>query len=132
MNIESKTILITGANRGIGRALVEETLSRGAKRVYAGTRQAFIHSDERVTPVILDVTLQGVLNVLGVGMRPLNLDPKYLQRSAALSRHKAAESPCAPEHPLAESRRAEPPSKRNATCDREADAGRKGGIASTE
>lgn len=56
MNIESKTILITGANRGIGRALVEETLSRGAKRVYAGTRQASIHSDERVTPVILDVT----------------------------------------------------------------------------
>src|ERR1700693_1287834 len=56
MNIESKTILITGANRGIGWALVEETLSRGAKRVYAGTHQALLHSDERLTPVILDVT----------------------------------------------------------------------------
>ena len=38
MNIENKTILITGANRGIGRALVDDALRRGAKRVYAGTR----------------------------------------------------------------------------------------------
>ena len=38
MNIENKTILITGANRGIGRALVDEALRRGAKKVYAGTR----------------------------------------------------------------------------------------------
>lgn len=56
MNIENKTVLITGANRGIGRALVEEALRRGAKRVYAGTRQPFAHSDSRVTPLILDVT----------------------------------------------------------------------------
>jgi NAD(P)-dependent dehydrogenase (short-subunit alcohol dehydrogenase family) len=56
MTIEGKAVLITGANRGIGRALVEEALSRGAKRVYAGTRQAFAHTDERVTPVMLDVT----------------------------------------------------------------------------
>src|SRR5881398_1379198 len=56
MNIENKTILITGANRGIGRALVEEALSRGAKRVYAGTRRPFAHPDHRVTPLMLDVT----------------------------------------------------------------------------
>jgi NAD(P)-dependent dehydrogenase (short-subunit alcohol dehydrogenase family) len=56
MTIEGKAVLITGANRGIGQALVEEALSRGAKRVYAGTRQAFAHTDERVTPVMLDVT----------------------------------------------------------------------------
>jgi NAD(P)-dependent dehydrogenase (short-subunit alcohol dehydrogenase family) len=47
---------VTGANRGIGRALVEEALRRGAKRVYAGTRQPLTHSDARVTPVTLDVT----------------------------------------------------------------------------
>ncbi|MGX7680327.1 SDR family NAD(P)-dependent oxidoreductase [Jatrophihabitans sp. DSM 45814] len=49
--------MITGANRGIGQALVQEALSRGAKRVYAGTRQPVVtHPDGRVTPIILDVT----------------------------------------------------------------------------
>jgi NAD(P)-dependent dehydrogenase (short-subunit alcohol dehydrogenase family) len=56
MNIVGKTILITGANRGIGQALVEESVNRGAKCVYAGTRQDPGPSDKRVTPLILDVT----------------------------------------------------------------------------
>jgi NAD(P)-dependent dehydrogenase (short-subunit alcohol dehydrogenase family) len=57
MNIENKTILITGANRGIGRALVDEALRRQAKRVYAGTRgDAVQNADDRVTQVTLDVT----------------------------------------------------------------------------
>ena len=56
MNISDKTILITGANRGIGRALLDEALTRGAKRVYAGTRGAFRHADPRVTRLSLDVT----------------------------------------------------------------------------
>jgi NAD(P)-dependent dehydrogenase (short-subunit alcohol dehydrogenase family) len=56
MNIENKTILITGASRGIGRALVHEALRRGAKRIYAGTRSPLQVTDERVTPVTLDVT----------------------------------------------------------------------------
>jgi NAD(P)-dependent dehydrogenase (short-subunit alcohol dehydrogenase family) len=33
--VEGKSVLVTGANRGLGRALVEEALRRGAKRVYA-------------------------------------------------------------------------------------------------
>lgn len=56
MNIENKMLLITGANRGIGRALVEESLRRGARWVYAATRQPFTHSDGRVTLLTMDVT----------------------------------------------------------------------------
>jgi NAD(P)-dependent dehydrogenase (short-subunit alcohol dehydrogenase family) len=56
MTIADKTVLVTGANRGIGQALVQEALSRGARRVYAGTRQSLAHPDGRVTPLSLDVT----------------------------------------------------------------------------
>jgi NAD(P)-dependent dehydrogenase (short-subunit alcohol dehydrogenase family) len=56
MTIADKSVLVSGANRGIGQALVEEALKRGAKRVYAAARQPVPHSDGRVTPVTLDVT----------------------------------------------------------------------------
>ena len=56
MTIAGTAVLVTGANRGIGQALVDEALRRGAARVYAGTRQALAHEDRRVTPVALDVT----------------------------------------------------------------------------
>jgi NAD(P)-dependent dehydrogenase (short-subunit alcohol dehydrogenase family) len=56
MTIEDKVVLVTGANRGIGQALVEQALKRGARRVYAGTRQPLAHLDALVTPVTLDVT----------------------------------------------------------------------------
>ena len=54
--IAGKAVLITGANRGIGQALVADALRRGAKRVYAGTRQPLAHPEKRVTPLTLDVT----------------------------------------------------------------------------
>jgi NAD(P)-dependent dehydrogenase (short-subunit alcohol dehydrogenase family) len=62
MNITDKIILITGANRGIGQALVQEALNRGAKKVYAGTRVALNHPDERVIPLSLDVTNIGQIH----------------------------------------------------------------------
>ena len=51
-----KSVLVTGANRGLGRALVDEALRRGAQRVYAGTRHALTCADERVVPLMFDVT----------------------------------------------------------------------------
>ncbi|MFC1436762.1 SDR family NAD(P)-dependent oxidoreductase [Streptacidiphilus sp. N1-10] len=57
--LTDRTILITGANRGIGRALLDEALQRGARRVYAASRTPFAHPDERVVPLLLDVTDAG-------------------------------------------------------------------------
>lgn len=57
MKLTNITAFVTGSNRGLGQALVDELLARGATRVYAASRRpAPKHADSRVTPVLLDVT----------------------------------------------------------------------------
>ncbi|HTJ11997.1 MAG TPA: SDR family NAD(P)-dependent oxidoreductase, partial [Dinghuibacter sp.] len=56
MKIKDKVVLITGANRGIGRALVLEALRRGASTVYAGMRAPVAFADKRVISLALDIT----------------------------------------------------------------------------
>jgi NAD(P)-dependent dehydrogenase (short-subunit alcohol dehydrogenase family) len=56
MKITDATVLVTGANRGLGKALVDEALRRGARRIYAGARQPLSHPDHRVVPLMLDIT----------------------------------------------------------------------------
>src|SRR5499427_6223303 len=99
MTITDKAVLVTGANRGIGQALVEEALRRGANRVYAGTRQPLAHFAERVTPLILDVTnaaqIQGavetvesldiLINNAGVALYDDLSDRAALERSLAVN-----------------------------------------------
>jgi NAD(P)-dependent dehydrogenase (short-subunit alcohol dehydrogenase family) len=58
MDITGKKALVTGANRGLGRAFAEALLKAGASTVYAGARDPSTVSDHdpRLTPVRLDVT----------------------------------------------------------------------------
>lgn len=55
MKIANATVLITGANRGIGLAFAKAFLERGAHKVYAGARDPSRVSLPGVTPVRLDV-----------------------------------------------------------------------------
>ncbi|MEJ7597930.1 MAG: SDR family NAD(P)-dependent oxidoreductase [Kofleriaceae bacterium] len=61
MQLSQTTVLVTGSNRGLGRALVQAFLAAGARRVYAGARDpvqlASIASD-RLIPIALDITNQ--------------------------------------------------------------------------
>ena len=54
--LAGKTIVITGANRGLGKALVDEALGRSPARIYAASRRPQSHSDQRVTALRPDVT----------------------------------------------------------------------------
>ncbi|GAA1966997.1 SDR family NAD(P)-dependent oxidoreductase [Catenulispora subtropica] len=71
--VSGKAVLVTGANRGIGEAVVRELLARGAARVYAGTRRPLEHADERVVPLPLDVTDPGQIRAAAEAVESLDL-----------------------------------------------------------
>lgn len=99
MTIHGTTVLVTGASRGIGQALVEEALHRGAARVYAAARRPVAHPDERVTPLTIDVTdarqvqeaaaSVGLLHLLinNAGIQPADdlTDPVALEQALAVN-----------------------------------------------
>lgn len=56
MKLDNATVLITGANRGLGLAFARHALSRGARRVLAGARDPRSVTLPGVEPIQLDVT----------------------------------------------------------------------------
>lgn len=64
VNIKGSTALVTGGQRGLGRAFVNELLARGAAKVYATARNPLPSADPRVVPVALDVTDQASVDAL--------------------------------------------------------------------
>ena len=56
--ITDAVVLVTGANGGLGQEFVRQALARGAATVYASARTPRDWDDERVVPLVLDVTDQ--------------------------------------------------------------------------
>ncbi|TKI06359.1 SDR family oxidoreductase [Martelella alba] len=56
MKIEGCVALVTGANRGLGKAFARALLSAGAARVYAAARDPALITEPGLIPVRLDVT----------------------------------------------------------------------------
>jgi NAD(P)-dependent dehydrogenase (short-subunit alcohol dehydrogenase family) len=79
MEIRNATALVTGANRGIGRALVAALLRTGAKTVYAASREArnleatLAVDPKRVQPLLLDVTDRAQVAALPARLRDVTL-----------------------------------------------------------
>jgi NAD(P)-dependent dehydrogenase (short-subunit alcohol dehydrogenase family) len=56
VKLENSVVLVTGGNRGLGRAIVVEALARGARTVYAAARDPKTVTTPGATPLTLDVT----------------------------------------------------------------------------
>ena len=66
--IQGKVALVSGSNRGIGKAITIELLEKGAKKVYAGARNIGSLEElksqygDRLVPVELDVTKDNTIS----------------------------------------------------------------------
>jgi NAD(P)-dependent dehydrogenase (short-subunit alcohol dehydrogenase family) len=79
MNIENATVFLTGANRGLGAALLEELIAAGAPKIYAAARDpgqltsfAARHGD-KVVPVGLELTESSMINAATEKCRDVTL-----------------------------------------------------------
>ncbi|HWF30306.1 MAG TPA: SDR family oxidoreductase [Mycobacterium sp.] len=66
VNIKGSTVVVTGGQRGLGKAIVDELLQRGAAKVYATARAPKPSEDPRVVSVELDVTRPDSVAALAV------------------------------------------------------------------
>jgi NAD(P)-dependent dehydrogenase (short-subunit alcohol dehydrogenase family) len=95
--VANGTVLVTGANRGIGRALVDQALARGAKRVYACARQPLAHPDPRVTSLVFDLTDAAQIRAAAAKVESLDI----LVNNAGTAQYDDLSDPAAIEQHLA-------------------------------
>jgi NAD(P)-dependent dehydrogenase (short-subunit alcohol dehydrogenase family) len=102
MDIKDRTVVVTGANRGLGRHLVDVLLERGAARVYAAARNpASVIDHPRVVALTFDLldrdTIAAAARQAGdarllinnastaVFAGPLDADPDAVRREMAVN-----------------------------------------------
>jgi NAD(P)-dependent dehydrogenase (short-subunit alcohol dehydrogenase family) len=77
MEMKGSVAFVTGANRGIGRALVDALLAAGVTKVYAAARKVEtlepLRDDKRVLPVALDVTDEKAIAAVAASARDVTL-----------------------------------------------------------
>jgi NAD(P)-dependent dehydrogenase (short-subunit alcohol dehydrogenase family) len=81
MKIDGAVVLVTGANRGLGRALVRASLDRGARRVYAAARDPKqlerqdldAQTRDRIVPLALDITSAASLEAAAAQAKDVTL-----------------------------------------------------------
>ncbi|GAA3518355.1 SDR family oxidoreductase [Aeromicrobium panaciterrae] len=73
MDLKNCVALVTGANRGLGKALCEALADAGARTVYAGTRDLTNIRDPRLVPTLIDVTDQRQLTAARDACPDVNL-----------------------------------------------------------
>src|SRR6201996_6678480 len=76
MTLSNKVALVTGANRGIGAAIVREMLKSGVAKIYATARDpktlpAF--GDSRVVPLQLDITSDASVSAVASAVKDVDI-----------------------------------------------------------
>jgi NAD(P)-dependent dehydrogenase (short-subunit alcohol dehydrogenase family) len=63
-SLEGAVVLVTGGTRGLGKAVVDDLLTRGVTKVYATARKPESSTDRRVVPLQLETTDQALVDAL--------------------------------------------------------------------
>ncbi|MET9314229.1 SDR family oxidoreductase [Kribbella sp. NPDC003505] len=71
--LEGAVVLVTGGQRGIGKAIVDDLLTRGAAKVYATARDPRPSTDPRVVPLPLEVTDQASIDALAAAAQDVTV-----------------------------------------------------------
>lgn len=73
MQIEGSIALVTGGNRGLGKAFVQALLDAGARKVYVGARRLMETDDPRIQAIKLDITSKEDIQAAALACQDVNI-----------------------------------------------------------